>query len=190
MRKVSGGISPIGVGCRLMKELCTPNRTQGIRRQYLTYIPTSEGWLYLAVVLDLFSRKVVGWAMRNTMAQELTLAALRMAVINRKPGPGLLHHADRGSQYAAHDYRRLLARHGMLCSMSRKGDCWNNAPMESFFGSLKTEITEERPFETRQAARSAPFGFIEGFYNGAASTRPSATKPQPTWNNPPRPRRP
>jgi transposase InsO family protein len=165
MRKVSGGISPIGVGCRLMKELCTPNRTQGIRRQYLTYIPTSEGWLYLAVVLDLFSRKVVGWAMRNTMAQELTLAALRMAVIKRKPGPGMLHHADGGSQYAAHDYRRLLARHGMLCSMSRKGDCWNNAPMESFFGSLKTEITEERPFETRQAARSALFGFIEGFYN-------------------------
>ncbi|MFC7555546.1 IS3 family transposase [Pseudoroseomonas wenyumeiae] len=86
----------------------------------ITYIPAGEGWLYLAVVLDLFSRKVVGWAMRNTMAQELTLAALRMVVSNRKPVRGLLHHADRGSQYAAHDYRRLLARHGMLCSMSRK----------------------------------------------------------------------
>ncbi|MBB5692729.1 transposase InsO family protein [Roseomonas pecuniae] len=91
----------------------------------ITYIPTGKGWLYLAVVLDLLSRKVVGWAMRDTLAQELTLAALRMAITNRKPGPGLLHHADRGSQYAAHDYRRLLARRGMLCSMSRKGDCWD-----------------------------------------------------------------
>jgi transposase InsO family protein len=131
----------------------------------ITYIPTGEGWLYLAVVLDLFSRKVVGWAMRETMTQELTLAALRMAITNRKPAPGLLHHADRGSQYAAHDYRRLLARHGMLCSMSRKGDCWDNAPMESFFGSLKTELMEDSPFKTRQAARSALFAFIESFYN-------------------------
>ena len=91
----------------------------------MTYIPTGEGWLYLAVVLDLFSRKVVGWAMRETMPQELTLAALQMALTNRRPGTGLLHHSDRGSQYAAHDYRRLLAKHGMLCSMSRKGDCWD-----------------------------------------------------------------
>jgi transposase InsO family protein len=130
-----------------------------------TYIPTKEGWLYLAVVLDLFSRKVVGWAMRETMAQELTLAALQMAITNRRPAPGLLHHADRGSQYAAHDYRRLLARHGMLCSMSRKGDCWDNAPMESFFGSLKTELMDDRTFDTRQSARSALFAFIEAFYN-------------------------
>jgi putative transposase len=127
--------------------------------------PTKEGWLYPAVVLDLFSRKVVGWAMRETMAQELTLAALQMAITNRRPAPGLLHHADRGSQYAAHDYRRLLARHGMLCSMSRKGDCWDNDPIESFFGSLKTELIEDRTFDTRQSARSALFGFIEGFYN-------------------------
>ena len=105
----------------------------------MTYIPTGEGWLYLAVVLDLFSRKVVGWAMRETMAQELTIAALQMAITDRRPSPELLLHSDRGSQYAAHDYRRLLAKHGMLCSMSRKGDCWDNAPMESFFGSLKTE---------------------------------------------------
>ena len=131
----------------------------------MTYIPTGEGWLYLAVVLDLFSRKVVGWAMRETMPQELTLAALQMALTNRRPGTGLLHHSDRGSQYAAHDYRRLLAKHGMLCSMSRKGDCWDNAPMERFFGSLKTELQEDGPFETRQAARSALFEFIEGFYN-------------------------
>ena len=88
-----------------------------------------------------------------------------MAIINRRPGPGLLHHADRGSQYAAHDYRRLLAKNGMLCPMSRKGDCWDNAPMESFFGSLKTELEEDGPFPTRQVARFALFAFIEGFYN-------------------------
>lgn len=108
---------------------------------------------------------MVGWAIRDTLAQELTLAALRMAITRRRPGPGLLHHADRGSQYAAYDYRRLLAKHGMRCSMSRKGDCWDNAPMESFFGSLKTELGEDGPFPTRQDARSALFTFIEAFYN-------------------------
>ena len=131
----------------------------------MTYIPTGEGWLYLAVVLDLHSRKVVGLAMRETMAQELTIAALQMAIASRQPGPGLLQHSDRGSQYAAHDDRRLLAKHGMLCPMSRKGDGWNNAPMESFLGSLKTELEEDGPFPTRQAARSTLFAFIEGLYN-------------------------
>ncbi len=99
------------------------------------------------------------------MPQELTLSALHMAITNRRPSPGLLHHSDRGSQYAAHEYRRVLDQHGMSCSMSRKGDCWDNAPMESFFGSLKTELDSDGPFETRQAARSVLFGFIEGFYN-------------------------
>ena len=131
----------------------------------ITHIPTNEGWLYLAVVLDLFSRRVVGWSMRETMPQGLTIAALRMAITNRRPGPGLVHHADRGSQYAARAYRRLLDEYGMLCSMSRKGDCWDNAPMESFFGSMKTELDDGQPFETRQAAKSAVFVFIEGFYN-------------------------
>ena len=131
----------------------------------ITYVPTEEGWLYLAVVLDLFARKVVGWAMSASMPQELTLAALRMAITNRQPDPGLMHHSDRGAQYAAHDYRRLLDEHGMVCSMSRKGDCWDNAPMESFFGSLKTELEGDGPFPTRQAAKTALFGFIEGFYN-------------------------
>lgn len=131
----------------------------------ITYIPTNEGWLYLAVVLDLFSRRVVGWSMRETMTQELTITALQMAITNRRPGPGLVHHADRGSQYAARAYRRLLDEYGMLCSMSRKGDCWDNAPMESFFGSMKTELGDDPPFETRQAARNAVFAFIEGFYN-------------------------
>jgi len=131
----------------------------------LTYIATGEGWLYLAVVLDLFSRKVVGWAMSETMPQELTLAALRMAITNRRPGPGLLHHSDRGGRYAAHDYRRVPDEHGMRCSMSRKGNCWDNAPMESFFGSLKAGMDGDGPFETRREARSALFGFMEGWYN-------------------------
>jgi putative transposase len=131
----------------------------------ITYIPTAEGWLYLAVVLDMFSRRVVGWAMRDTMPQELTLAALRMAISNRHPGPGLLHHSDRGSQYAARAYRRVLDNNGMLCSMSRKGDCWDNAPMESFFGSMKTELGGDIVFETRNEAKTAIFSFIEVFYN-------------------------
>jgi transposase InsO family protein len=139
-----------------------PNRTW---LADITYIPTGEGWLYLAVVLDMFSRRVVGWAMSETMPQELTIAALRMAITNRRPAPGLVHHSDRSSQYAAHAYRRLLEQHGMLCSMSRKGDCWDNAPMESFFGNMKTELDDGTSFQSRHAAKNAVFSFIEGFYN-------------------------
>lgn len=131
----------------------------------ITYIPTREGWLYLAVVLDMFSRCVVGWSMSETMPQELTIAALQMAITQRRPGPGLVHHSDRGSQYAARAYRRLLDENRMLCSMSRKGDCWDNAPMESFFGSMKTELDDGTDFETRRGAKSTIFSFIEGFYN-------------------------
>jgi transposase InsO family protein len=132
----------------------------------ITYVPTAEGWLYVAVVLDLFARRVVGWAMSETMPQELTIDALRMAIDQRRPGPGLLHHSDRGSQYAAHSYRRLLEENGMRCSMSRKGNCWDNAPMESFFGSMKTELDiDHATFETRRQARAAIFSFMESFYN-------------------------
>jgi putative transposase len=132
----------------------------------ITYVPTAEGWLYLAVVLDLFARRVVGWAMSETMPQELTIDALRMAIAQRRPGPGLLHHSDRGSQYAAHSYRHLLEENGMRCSMSRKGNCWDNAPMESFFGSMKTELDIDHvTFETRRQARAAIFSFLETFYN-------------------------
>jgi putative transposase len=113
-------------------------------------------------VLDLLSRKVVGWAMQETMAQDLTLDVLRMGITNRRPGPGLLHHADHGGQYAARTYRRPLETEGMLCSMSRKGDCWDNAHMES---SLKTELEGDGPSDTRPAARSARFRCIEGFDN-------------------------
>ncbi len=131
----------------------------------ITYIGTAEGWLYLAAVLDLFSRKIVGWAMAEHLGHELALAALDMAIANRRPAPGLVHHSDRGVQYAAHGYRRRLQAQGMLCSMSRKGDCWDNAPMESFFATLKGELVEQRDYLTRAEARADVFQYIEGFYN-------------------------
>jgi transposase InsO family protein len=131
----------------------------------LTYIWTAEGWLYLAVVLDLFSRRVVGWAMADHLGHELALAALDMAIARRRPAPGLIHHSDRGVQYAARRYQARLREHGMLCSMSRKGDCWDNAPMESFFATLKGELVEERDYLTHDEARADVFQYVEGFYN-------------------------
>ena len=130
----------------------------------ITYIATGEGWLYLAVILDLFTRKVVGWAMRDHMRAELTIAALTMAIQRRRPGAGLIHHSDRGSQYAAGDYRDILGR-ATIQSMSRKGNCWDNAPMESFFGTLKTELVHQREYPERDAARRDLFSYIEGYYN-------------------------
>jgi putative transposase len=133
----------------------------------LTYIRTAEGWLYLAVVLDLFSRRVVGWAMADHLGHELALAALDMAIAHQRPAPGLIHHSDRGVQFAAREYRRRLRQHGMLCSMSRKGDCWDNAPMESFFATLKGELVDAREYDypTRGAAKADVFQYIEGWYN-------------------------
>jgi putative transposase len=131
----------------------------------ITYVPTREGWLYLAVVLDLFSRKVVGWAMRDHMRTELPLAALSMAIQRQRPAPGLIHHSDRGSQYASGDYAKLLKSHKITPSMSRKGNCWDNAPMESFFGSLKTELEMDQPYPTRDEAKRDLFAYIEGYYN-------------------------
>ena len=131
----------------------------------LTYIWTAQGWLYLAAVLDLYTRRVVGCAMADPLRHELTLAALDMAIVRQRPAPGLVHHADRGVQYAAHGYRARLRRHGMVCSMSRKGDCWDNAPMESFFATLKGELVEAAEYDTRDEARADLFQYIEGFYN-------------------------
>ncbi len=130
----------------------------------LTYIATDEGWLYLALVLDLFGRKLVGWAMSKTMPQELTLAALRVALGWRDPDPGLLHHSDRGSQYAAHGYRDVLKARGITVSMSRKGNCWDNAPMESVNGTLKVECIHGKHFKTRADAQQAIIEYI-GYYN-------------------------
>lgn len=130
-----------------------------------TYIDTAEGWLYLAVVLDLFSRRVVGWSMKPEMTAQLVMDALTMALWRRGRPKELLHHSDQGSQYAAEDFQRLLAHNGIACSMSRKGDCWDNAPMESFFHTLKTERVHHRLYATRDQARRDLFGYIEGFYN-------------------------
>jgi len=131
----------------------------------ITYIPTAEGWLYLAVILDLSTRKVVGWAMRDHMRAELTIAALTMAIQRRRPRAGLIHHSDRGSQYAAGDYRDILRAAAVTQSMSRKANCWDNAPMESFFGTLKTELVHQREYLDRDAARRDLFAYIEGYYN-------------------------
>src|SRR6266581_3465278 len=131
----------------------------------ITYIATGEGWLYLAVILDLFTRKVVGWAMRDHMRAELTIAALTMAIQRRRPGAGLIHHSDRGSQYAAGDYRDILEAASITQSMSRRGNCWDNAPMESFFGTLKTELVHQREYPDRDTARRDLFAYIEGYYN-------------------------
>jgi putative transposase len=131
----------------------------------ITYIPTREGWLYLAAVEDLYSRRIVGWAMAEHRESRLVVDALELAVQRRLPGEGLLSHSDRGSQYASEHYQLLLARHGITCSMSRKADCWDNAPMESFFASLKKELVHGANFATRSEARAAIFEYIEVFYN-------------------------
>lgn len=131
----------------------------------ITYIPTDEGWLYLAAVMDLYSRKIVGWAMRDHLRTELASTALTMAIQQQRPAAGLIHHSDRGVQYASHDYRAALTAAGMTASMSRKADCFDNAPMESFFHTLKTELVYHRDYATRTEAQSDIFAFIEGFYN-------------------------
>jgi putative transposase len=131
----------------------------------ITYIPTGEGWLYLAVVLDLCSRRVVGWAADDHLRAELPAAALQMALTQRRPQGGLLHHSDRGVQYACDDYQSLLARHGITCSMSRRGNCYDNAVVESFFGTLKTELIHHHTYATRNEARLALFEYLEVFYN-------------------------
>lgn len=131
----------------------------------ITYIPTDEGWLYLAVLLDLFSRRVVGWAMDKHMTRHLPLRALQMAIQQRRPTPGLIHHTDQGSQYASSDYRAVLAAKGMICSMSAKGRCYDNAVAESFFHSLKVELVHGQRFGSREQAMSAIFKYMEVFYN-------------------------
>ncbi len=131
----------------------------------ITYIATQQGWLYLAVVIDLRSRRVVGWAMSQSIDEELTLSALRMAIKHRTPGRRILYHSDRGSQYASKAYRKLLRDHGIRCSMSRKGDCWDNAPIESFNATIKTELVHRTKWETREEARAAVYNYIETWYN-------------------------
>jgi transposase InsO family protein len=153
------------VAPNLLDQNFVANRPNQVWLADITYIATGEGWLYLAVILDLFTRKVVGWAMRDHMRAELTIAALTMAIQRRRPGAGLIHHSDRGSQYAAGDYRDILQAAAIAQSMSRKGNCWDNAPMESFFGTLKIELVHQREYPDRDAARRDLFAYIEGYYN-------------------------
>ena len=132
----------------------------------ITYVPTGDGWLYLAAVLDTFSRRVVGWSMADHMEVDLVADALNMALVHRRPaGRDLLHHSDRGSQYASDHYQGLLARHGITVSMSGKGDCYDNAMMESFWATLKCELVHQQQYATREQARQAIFEYIEVFYN-------------------------
>jgi len=131
----------------------------------ITYIPTNEGWLYLATVIDLYSRKIVGWAMDDNMKTTLVNSALEMAIARRKPLKGLLWHTDRGSQYASYSHQDLCQKYGIIQSMSRKGNCWDNAVAESFFHTLKTELIYHQIFETRAQANQAIFEYIEVFYN-------------------------
>ena len=141
------------------------NRIDSVWCSDISYLWTMEGWLYIAVVIDLYSRKVVGWSLSNHINTLLVMEALSMAYWLRKPTKGLIHHSDRGSQYASYDYQKLLSSYGMVCSMSRKGNCWDNAVAESFFHSLKTEWTSKIIYPTRKDARSDVIQYIEMFYN-------------------------
>jgi len=131
----------------------------------ISYVRTWEGWLYLAVVLDLFSRRVVGWAVADHMRTELVRDALTMAINHRRPEGGVIHHSDRGSQYASHEYQALLTQEGMICSMSRKGDCWDNSVAESFFGTIKEDLIHRHPWPTKRKAIEAINEYIACFYN-------------------------
>ncbi len=139
-----------------------PNQVWGTD---ITYLWTQQGWIYLAVVIDLYSRRVVGWSLDRRMTKALVIRALMMAVNLRKPPPGLIHHSDRGSQYASLTYQKLLRQYGMICSMSRKGNCWDNAPVERFFSSLKREWTGDRLYRTRQEAISDVREYVAVYYN-------------------------
>jgi transposase InsO family protein len=143
----------------------TPSAPNQVWTSDITYLWTDEGWLYLAIVLELFNREVVGWSLKPRMTADLVTDALTMAWFRRKPAPGLIHHSDRGSQYASHTFQAKLAQYGMVCSMSRKGNCWDNAPTESWFNRFKNERVFGERFSTREAMKATAFEYIEVFYN-------------------------
>ena len=143
----------------------TPDAPNQVWAGDITYIWTAEGWLYLAVVLDLFNREVVGWSIKPRMTADIVTDALKMAWFRRRPAPGLIHHSDRGSQYASGAFQAQLHEYGMQCSMSRKGNCWDNACSESFFNSLKNERVHGTRYDTQAEARADIFDYIEPFYN-------------------------
>jgi transposase InsO family protein len=140
-------------------------QTEGVWASDITFVPTSEGWLYVAAVMKVANRKIIGMSMSRQLTQKLTTSALEDAVARQRPSEGLIHHSDRGRQYASHAYQELLARHGMVSSMSRRGNCYDNAYMESFFGTLKTELVHGEKYRTRMEARLSIFEYVEVFYN-------------------------
>jgi len=156
---------PFPIAPNLLQRQFTATAPNRIWLADITYLPTGEGWLYLAAVMDLHTRKIVGWSMRDHLRAEGALAALQMAVQRQKPGPGLIQHSDRGVQYACGDYVAALEKAGITPSMSRRGNCLDNAPMESFFHTLKTELVHHRHYGTHDQARRDVFAYIEGFYN-------------------------
>jgi len=148
-----------------LKREFTPDKPNTSWVADITYIPTAEGWLYLATIMDLYSRRIIGWSLRNRLTKELVIAALDMALKQRDLSPALLLHSDRGSQYASELYQLLLLKNGILCSMSGKGNCWDNAVMESFYRTLKVELIYQNKYETRRQAQRDIFQYIEIFYN-------------------------
>lgn len=153
------------VADNLLNQTFAPTRPNEAWVTDITYVQTGEGWLYLAGVKDVFTCELVGYAMGERMTQGLTAQALWRAVRNKRPQPGLIHHSDRGSQYCAHDYRKLVEQFGMQSSMSRRGNCYDNAPMESFWGSLKNELIHHQRYATRADAQTSIQEYIESFYN-------------------------
>ncbi len=164
-RNTTDSNHPLPVADNILSRQFDTPRPNAVWLGDITYIPTREGWLYLAAIEDLYSRMVVGWSMADTMTSRLVVDALEMAVARRLPDEGLLTHSDRGSQYASDHYQRLLGQHGIACSMSGVGQCWDNAPMESFFASLKKELVHHEDYQTRAQARASIFEYIEVFYN-------------------------
>ena len=149
----------------LLNRNFTPDAPNQVWTSDITYLWTNEGWLYLAIVLDLFNREVVGWSLKPRMTADIVTDALTMAWFRRKPAAGLMHHSDRGSQYASHLFQAKLKEYGMICSMSRKGNCWDNAPTESWFNSFKNERVHGLRYETRDEMKAMAFEYIEVLYN-------------------------
>lgn len=162
----------------------TPSAPNKVWAGDITYIWTAEGWLYLAVVLDLFNREVVGWSIKSRMTADIVVDALKMALFRRRPAAGLIHHSDRGSQYASGAFQAQLHEYGMQCSMSRKGNCWDNACSESFFNSLKNERVPGTRYSTQAEAKADIFDYIEPFYNRKRlHSTPGFASPINFWNN-------
>ena len=164
-KATTGSKHGLPIADNLLNRNFTPTAPNQVWTSDITYLWTDEGWLYLAIVLDLFNREVVGWSLKPRMTADIVTDALTMAWFRRRPATGLIHHSDRGSQYASHAFRDKLAEYGMLGSMSRKGNCWDNAPTESWFNSFKNERVFGERFETRDELRAMTFEYIEMFYN-------------------------